>query len=415
MRHPTSRVSAMAQTRHRTSFYGPRVARIVDMLEVDDVTGALRSLIIPSTPRIRIPGVSGLLQVCGQQRVAKVLEGAVGVLAFPVWKQITAKRVLANEDTTTAADILQRYYGGTYSNEMLNYFLFRFGQPRHLAALELLTLFQHESGPIVDIACGIGHLTHYLTSACASPLVVGLDRNFVQLLVAKRFVAPGAEFVCCEADKPLPFRTNAFAGGVCSDAFHYFQRTIGCVREMERVIESRGAKVVTRVANALVEPHEGYELTPDGYRSLFTDGQSAIVDERTLMSRYLSKLGPNLARTPPSQELREAKWLSIVVSSSQELFREYGVMDHWPHATGRLRINPLYQEQAPDELGNRDMTFQFPSKWYEIEDCAYREYAPASITICSKDMEHIEQGQYSEALDELIRQCVLVGMPERYM
>ncbi len=415
MRRETERVDAKAQTSDRTSFFGPRVLHLVELLESNQPEKAFQCLVTPSSPRFRFPLLPRALRNSSFQRVLRCMEAGIGVIAFPVWRNRAVRRLLEMDTSTTAADFLRFYYGGAYRSEMLNYFLYRFGQPRHLAALTLANLFHREEGPILDLACGIGHLTHYLAQGCCASAVIGLDRNFLQLLIAKEFVAPDAEYVCCEADWPLPFSTDSFSGLLCSDAFHYFQRTIGCVREMERVAKPDGVTVITRVANAMLEPHEGYELTPDGYRSLFAKGQVMLLDEDALLARYLRKLGPKLDVAVSEEDLESQKWLSAVVSSRTDVFRDHGPFDDWPHATGRLRINPLYREEAVDDHGDRVMRFHFPSKWYESEDRSYRKYAPDVVTIPRNVLEHLDRDEDSELIEDLLGQCVLIGMPERYI
>src|SRR5207248_451906 len=126
----------------------------------------------------------------------------------------------ANE--LTAMDVIDLYYRQYSGVETSNYFAFRFGQPRDLAALSLASLFNQTTGPILDVACGVGHLTHRFTHGQPLRPVIGLDRDFFRLFVASQFVAPGGSYVCAPADLPLPFDSSAFGGIFCSDAFHYF-------------------------------------------------------------------------------------------------------------------------------------------------------------------------------------------------
>jgi ubiquinone/menaquinone biosynthesis C-methylase UbiE len=136
---------------------------------------------------------------------------------------------------TTAMEMIDYFYRQSLHSEDYHYFSCRFGQPRHLAALALATLLPRSHMPLLDLACGFGHFMHYWRASPPAQQVVGVDRNFFQLYVARSWVAPRGDFVCADADQRLPFAAKSFGGVLCSDAFHYFLRRAQCAGEMRRV------------------------------------------------------------------------------------------------------------------------------------------------------------------------------------
>ena len=48
-----------------------------------------------------------------------------------------------------------------------------------------------------------------------------MTRVRAQPWVAKRFMAPGCEPVCCDGNAPLPFARGAFGLALCTDALMY--------------------------------------------------------------------------------------------------------------------------------------------------------------------------------------------------
>lgn len=76
--------------------------------------------------------------------------------------------------------------------------------------------------PILDLACGAGHILHFLTESRPVQQCIGLDRGFVSLYIAKKFIAPKGEFIYADTDMPLPFENNTFSGILCVDSFQYF-------------------------------------------------------------------------------------------------------------------------------------------------------------------------------------------------
>jgi uncharacterized protein YbaR (Trm112 family) len=133
-----------------------------------------------------------------------------------------ARFLMADADNLTAFQATDLYYRRYSRSENFNYFAYRFGQPRHLAALSLASLVTEGPGAILDLACGAGHLTHFLSGVRADRTVIGMDREFFRLWVASQYMAPAAYFVCAPTDRALPFRDQAFHGVFCSDAFHLF-------------------------------------------------------------------------------------------------------------------------------------------------------------------------------------------------
>src|SRR5262249_30459038 len=152
--------------------------------------------------------------------------------------------------------------------------------------------------------------------------------------VARRWLAPAADYVCADADGPLPFRSGSFGGAFCADAFHYFLRKRACVAELARVVGNDGAILLARFGNRAIEPREGYELAPDQYGRLFEGVPWTIVSDRAILARYLDGLAPDLSGPPIPPGADGEKWLSLAASGDASLFRDHGPLGAWPHAEG---------------------------------------------------------------------------------
>jgi uncharacterized protein YbaR (Trm112 family) len=130
----------------------------------------------------------------------------------------------------TVCDFLDLY---CQNKEHYNYFAFRFGQPRHLVALSFTTLIDKPNKPILDLSCGCGHITRNLSYRAKAQQVIGTDRFFFGLYIAKHWIAPQAEYVCCSSDSSLPFQDGSFSLIFCSDAFHYLVNKVTTIRELK--------------------------------------------------------------------------------------------------------------------------------------------------------------------------------------
>lgn len=440
---PETRLDAYRETTREVVVPGPRLRAVVDAVERGDALEALSLLLNPTdlcspswtfdpthrSPRTTFDGeVSPDMArppIAGERGWRRRLREALRVhyrrlrashrlRMAPRWRRRLAALFRRDRERLCARelfDLFYRHYSG--AGGIATYFEYRFGQPRHLAALCALAPLRGSDGVIVDLACGAGHLAHYLAFDRAQPRVIGIDREFVRLLIARHWMAPSAGFVCMPADGPLPLATRSVAAVFCSDAFHYLRDKQAATHEITRVLHEEGALVLTRVANARHEPHEGYELTLAEYRNLFPDFRVSSWAEQHLVERYLRSRGPDLSVSGDLDEVEEQKWLTLFVSRSASFFREYGAFEHLPHAVGRPSINPLYLQRArPD--GGVDLTFRFPNEWYAFEDAGYRDYAPPTGRLSSEAVRALVSGQWNAELGEAARTWTVIGVPARF-
>lgn len=336
-------------------------------------------------------------------------------LVLPEWRRRLAEYLLRDRDELWAQDVIDLYYRA-YSGhaDIGNYFMYRFGQPRHLATLHVAQLMRSSKGPLLDVACGAGHLTHFLSYGREGAPVVGIDRDFFRLLLAKRFIAPQGEFVCAAADASLPFADGIFDFVLCSDAFHLFRSKVPCVREFQRTLSPSGTIILSRVGNRQVKPNEGYELDVGGYRRLLGGLPSVVLSEEALRLRYLRNEGVDLSLEREDPEVRCAKWLTFVATRRKDILMPHPPFDAWPHGVGRLGINPIFAPDGKAEGGEK-FRFAFPSSWYEFEDAEYRDYAPATCVVSQDVLNALAEGRRTPAMEEHVKRFEILGMPDRFI
>ncbi len=422
---PSDRVAIYAETTEGTIRPGVTLAYLSQLLEEGRYIDALAHVVAPSSSfpdllfrterrraRPRPFRDKPLVSPKAQGKIDRRIGGRLAWLA----QDRLARMLLTGLRTEVATDVIGLFYGSFSRTEVSNYFTFRFGQPRYLAALGVASVVKRRPGPLLDLACGSGHLTHYLREPDRE--VIGLDRDFFRLFVAANFIAESGTFVCAAADRPLPFRSGVFGGAFCSDAFHCFVDKAGCLRELSRVTDDQGVIGIARAGNLLKTPNEGYELTPEGYSKLCSLFEHRMLGEDELIDAYLAKRFPPLDRRELAPSLREQKWVSILMAKQSSAFQDFGSYDSWPHAAGRLGVNPIYvvtDGHSPDALR---LKFEFPSEHYAFEDADYVRYAPAEVSLKRQLLESLQAGSASERdadVHELLKSFVLVGMPERYM
>lgn len=299
--------------------------------------------------------------------------------------------------------------------EMYPYFFLRFGQPRYLASLGLASAIPADERPLLDLACGLGHIMHYL-SVRENPIYsIGVDRNFFQLWIGRRFVAPdSSSYVCADALKPLPFKDDAFSVSVCTDAFHLLSDQKACLNELKRCAVD-DTVVIDRIGNGLLEPRDtDFERSPAGYAELIGETPYRMVSEKDLLSRYLAGRGPALATFRSPSDFDQDKWLSLVMSKSSKLFVDHGAFKQPPHGEGPLGLNPVYRVEPKDSQVR--LMFEFPSTWYAFENWGMLEYHAYGLRLERPEFDALVRGSAADkaSTSEFVRRFVLLGLPERY-
>ena len=242
--------------------------------------------------------------------------------------------------------------------------------------------------------------------------MVGVDDSFFGLYVAKRWTAPQAEYVCCAADASLPFPDGTFSAAFCSDAFQYFLSKATSARELKRLTQDHGIIVLFWVRNGLLEhPYGGLPLPPAGYQALVADMPHRLVADSEVLARYLRKQGPPLARSAEIESLAHEPVLSIVASHRQEALVDYGTFEHWPHARGRLDLNPLYVKEPRNGDGSVSLRRRFPSPLYEQLNEECKSYLPVSVDVNEAIWTDLSNGQANSRDRNVGRAVRLAGYP----
>jgi ubiquinone/menaquinone biosynthesis C-methylase UbiE len=368
---------------------------------------ALLSMLAPSSPSLAPAWLNSLTSVRGTRRVKHLAHW----WALRKWRSQLAACL-------TACDFLDFYLrrSGQMRGDAYDYFAFRFGQPRHLVALSFASLIHQPTGPILDLACGCGHITHSLIHRSNGRPVVGVDRSFFALFVARNWIAPDADYICCAADAPLPFPDHVFSAVFCTDGFHYLADKVTAIREAKRVTQESGIVLLNVLRNAQVQYRDaGQPLSPEGYQALVDDMPHCMVADTEVLDRYLHKQGPALERPTSLKKMMGEPLLSLVASKRREIFQDHGSFEDWPHAEGCLRLNPLYTvEENGGQEGSVLLRLQFPGAWYEQDNAECKLYLPEKVRVSSEAFEDLSRGRRTPEIEALIGQCVVLGMPQRY-
>jgi Methyltransferase domain len=293
------------------------------------------------------------------------------------------------------------------------YFLYRFSDPTFLVAdavvRALASTLGGAGGRAIDLCGGSGHLTRTMSEFTTAPLL--MDWTFVKLWLARRFVAPGCEAVCADAQMSLPFASGAFRLAVCSDAFHYIWTKRLLSAEMLRLIDADGAVALTHAHNsAQPNPSAGMPLTPQAYRELFEPLDARAFSERALLEEVASGR-IDLSRRDDERSLTGDPAVAIVASRTAGVFRPHRLDPPRP-LRGELRVNPLYEVSR--SAAGATLRLRFPSEEYEREYGACRSYLPEEVALDEAAMQAVDAGAPIDAVAPLLARRIVLDLPPAY-
>jgi ubiquinone/menaquinone biosynthesis C-methylase UbiE/uncharacterized protein YbaR (Trm112 family) len=396
------------------------VDQVINLIEAGRGHEALISLLMPPAPTSAAL-LPAWMQAWPSARGTGRLKNLLGQPALRAWKERAIAFLTQLGGHVTACDLFDFYFCSSLRarSDPYSHCAFWFGLPRHLAGLSLASLIQNPEKPILDLACGCGHMTRHVLQRAQDQPVIGVDRDFFSLYIAKGWMAPKAEYICTAADISLPFPDDTFSTVFCSNAFQLFDHKVSCSRELKRLTQETGLILLVAVRNVLVKKHlyanaTHRALPPAGYETLVADMPHRLIGNTDLLTRYLDKQGPSLAYSTEMKRLAEEQWLSVVASHRTELLRDYGYFEDWPHAEGYLALNPLYREEGRDVFGKVHLRHMVRSTWFEQENEEYKQYQPETVSLDTQVLTDLAHGQRTKEIEQLLAQCVVVGLPGRF-
>jgi len=333
------------------------------------------------------------------------------------WRRQMHSLLFENREETTAYDMYEAYFGDSSesSRNTCDYFFYRFAQPRYLSTLATTAMIDPDLGPILDLGCGSGHITRHLQFVAPQQPIVGVDNNFFMLFMAKNWVAPGALYVFCDIESPLPFEDRVFGSVLCSNTFHFLADMASCKRELRRVTKEEGLFILTSVRNSL-RPHvtPNNACSPRQYAGLWGDLNVALLPDDVILSHYLRGNSPNFSASASWEDLEAAPLISLVATAGKGVLREAAPLTPWPHARGSLKINPLYTVTSGPN-GSALLQRSFPSEFFADENFDATNYLPETVTVSATALRDISTGKLSEETSGLVDRCVFVSMPPGYV
>lgn len=305
-----------------------------------------------------------------------------------------------------------------------NYLFHRFANPSFLGALPPLIVLGDalRRGPrrrLLDLMNGAGHASATIVALCPELQVIMADIDFINLYIARRFLAPDTAALCLDVELPLPLCDGSIDGVHCLDGLHYVRSKVALLREVDRVVGPEGAWLFAHMHNAsATNVNPGAPLDPRGYSQRFAFGQQRLLAETEILRQFQHDGSLDLTHQPPAAGLDSSNALTLVGARTEDLWRRHTDLDAaLARRPDLLELNPLYRlEKGRDEL---IATAAWPSESLRRECMGTPPLLPESVRISSRTQQEIiaarTGGPLPAVVRELLRSFVLVPVPGCYV
>lgn len=304
-----------------------------------------------------------------------------------------------------------------------NFLFHRFANPSFLGTLPPLVVLgdacqQTPRKRLLDLLCGIGHSSATVKALCSGVEVIMADADYVNLFIARRYVAPDTVALCIDVELPLPFVDGSVDELFCLDGLHYVRSKVALLREVDRIIGPKGAWLFAHMHNANgTNMNPGAPLTAGGYVNRFAFGQQRLLPEDGILNQFQSNGCLDLIHERSAGVLESSNALSLMGTRDENLWRPHPFLDQALfRRPDLLALNPLYRlEQTDDGFVARAA---WPSESLQRECTGTVPLFSDTVRLRSNTVQEIAvakaNGALSDEVRKLIRSFVLVCLPECY-
>ena len=309
-----------------------------------------------------------------------------------------------------------------------DYFTHRWAEATWLAVLGLLAAHWPGDGrPVVDVACGAGHVLRELGLRGVEQRT-GVDVVLSKLWLARRFVDPGASYVCADATAhPVLAPPGPGSGRVvtCVDALYFLRDKEAAVAALRTLAGDDGALLVAHAHNALVEDvGAGLPLDPDGWRALLEPAAVYADEELADAALHLRLPRPAGAEAEAASEA-----LALVGGPRPPADHRAAGVTHpaLPPAGRPLRLSPLLRpaedqgvevvtargdRAAPPAPGSYRL--HAPQERWAAEYLPRLGHVPEQVDLDDVTTAAAAEGRHHDVVHDLVRRRVLIDLPESW-
>ncbi|MFC1900293.1 class I SAM-dependent methyltransferase [Chloroflexota bacterium] len=307
------------------------------------------------------------------------------------------------------------------------YLKHRFSTESFWSVYPFVQVLKEKNERILDLSCGSGHASFVLSKHVKPGKLVCADYSFRNLYQAKKYFVKDAQFICLDANYPLPFKDNSFSTVFNLDAFHYVRARSQLAGEMERLIMPEGVLLLLHLHNSMVSndtARDGIPLPPQNWIRLFKNLPFKAFPEKSIITDYIGNNSLDLTKEYTESELNADNAIHLLGTTDKALIKEYeGIDDELLKHRDNLIINPIYEI----EKGNEGLILhrRIPSKPFGYEYPLTLEHFPENITLDKRLGNILEERKLDltkaaisdedlSVIEDLIKMFILIDVPENY-
>ncbi|MEZ5276849.1 MAG: class I SAM-dependent methyltransferase [Opitutaceae bacterium] len=321
---------------------------------------------------------------------------------------------------TTAAQLARR------PKVFADYLVHRYANTSFLSAIgplllirSLVNIGQSDDGMpprVLDVGCGAGHATFLMSLLYPETSIVSADQDFVNVYLARRFLAPEAIHLCIDAEVPVPFPDNSFDAVFCLDAFHYLRSKKAIVTELTRILKASGAWVFPHLHNKL-QPNftAGIPLSPEGYLKCFEAANPKLFDEAAVLRSLSAGRPPDWQTGSDPRDLTGCPNLTMIGGLRGDAEINSSSLAALNPISQYLQINPIFKVHRTRSAFRA--SFEWPNKVMASECAAVEEFIPSEVELTPDSLGKLQRGNWDWEDPEvrgLITRFVAVPLPSRY-
>ncbi len=139
----------------------------------------------------------------------------------------------------------------SYPSAWAKYIQNREQMPSFFTSILAANLLKGKYQKVVDIGCGSGQLLKVLAQKVRPENIIGLDKSFFSLFLARRFFASRKSLlICADVEEGLPFISESFDLVLSTDSFHYLKNKSLFLKESLRTLKPQGVLAALHIVNS---------------------------------------------------------------------------------------------------------------------------------------------------------------------
>jgi ubiquinone/menaquinone biosynthesis C-methylase UbiE len=373
--------------------------------------------------------IDKILKVCKMEFLSILKWGKYKLKLL--WKKrfIIFYLINSRKKTANAIEILSLYNNYKKKGIDLTYFKYRFSEQTFWLLYPFLVLFDMDKdGYFLDLCAGVGQCSFIISKIKNPKNIICIEKDLLELLIAKKYFVNSVNTINYNIRDNLPFKNSIFNSVLFSDAFFYLnsEQKIHIVTEMERISEEKGLMIILHTHNSLAPESliskpviPEFLESPSFYTRLFKRSNCRIIPDEKLLENFLFENKLDLKRVYSLNELKNARGLSLVVSSDEKYFNVFNNIDEYLiKYKDNLIINPIYTISYDGEFVI--LKKQSPEKWVEIEYQFALSYMPNELRIKKEIIKNlnsrlVQNQNIIDELNNLIKSFVLINVPKSFV